>query len=108
MKLKQLGIGTLALGLLTGGGYSYSAFASSNEDIVENEKQSVESNLEIFEPGETPEIPEGAIKMEKVVQGEEESVESNLETFEPGEMPEIPKGATQMKKTVLDEEKKGE
>ncbi|HAU33781.1 MAG TPA: hypothetical protein DCW76_05460 [Lysinibacillus sp.] len=103
MKLRVLGIGTLALGLLTGG-YSFSSLASSND---ENEKgeQLIKAEVKVLKPGEKEDISKGKLEMNKKVIDEEGKVKSNVKTFEPGEMPEVPEGAVTMKKTVTDSEK---
>ncbi|MCY9589859.1 hypothetical protein PC41400_16720 [Paenibacillus chitinolyticus] len=64
MNLKSLAIGAVALGLLTGGGYLTTAYASSN-DSVKSEVQLAKVDIKTFGPGEMPEIPAGATEMEK-------------------------------------------
>jgi hypothetical protein len=99
MKLRALGVGTLALGLLTGG-FSFSALASSND---ENEKgaQSIKADMKILKPGEKKEVPKGLL-MKKTKVDEKESVKVSVKTFEPGEMPAIPEGAVMMTTTIVD------
>ncbi|QDQ00315.1 hypothetical protein FOH38_07215 [Lysinibacillus fusiformis] len=95
--MKKLGVGAVALSLLLGGGYSYSAFASSNEGSV---VESLKAEVKKYEVGEKmPEIPEGATMLEEI-----ELIKGEVKTYKEGEeMPEIPEGATMLTKEEVKE-----
>ncbi|MFJ7922386.1 hypothetical protein ACIQ6U_22020 [Lysinibacillus fusiformis] len=103
MKLRALGIGTLALGLLTGG-YSFSSLASSNDE-KETESKLIKADMRKLEPGEKGKVSEDVEIMVKTVLDEDGKVTTSERTFKPGEMPDIPEDADMMTKTMVNDGK---
>lgn len=102
MKLKKIGIGLFVVAMV--GASAITAFAA-NGDFKEAAGK-LFATVKTYDEGEIPEIPEGAVMLEKI-ELEKEDLESNvsveIKTYDEGEMPEIPDGAIMMNKEIIEE-----
>ncbi|MBN1056932.1 hypothetical protein DVW05_16540 [Clostridium botulinum] len=93
MKIKKMMLGALVGTMVIGG--SVNAFAA----VQNNENFNISDEIQTYEEGEMPEIPEGAVEFNKEII---EGVSSDIQTYKEGEMPEMPEGAVEFNKEIIE------
>ncbi|NFR86804.1 MULTISPECIES: hypothetical protein [unclassified Clostridium] len=93
MKIKKMMLGALVGTMVIGG--SVNAFAA----VQNNENFNIYGEIQTYEDGEMPEMPEGAVEFNKEII---EGVSSDIQTYKEGEMPEMPEGAVEFNKEIIE------
>ncbi|MBN1040323.1 hypothetical protein DVW12_16685 [Clostridium botulinum] len=93
MKIKKMMLGALVGAMVIGG--SVNAFAA----VQNNESFNISGEIQTYEEGEMPEMPEGAVEFNKEII---EGVSSDIQTYKEGEMPEMPEGAVEFNKEIIE------
>ncbi|GLC82290.1 hypothetical protein [Lacrimispora brassicae] len=99
MKLKKTMIPAFAIALIAATGVS--AYAASPE--LRGTVGSIFADIQTYAEGEMPDIPAGAVMLNKDVADETVSADANLKVYDEDEMPSIPDGAELLKKVVVEE-----
>lgn len=110
MKMKKVGIGLLVAAISLGGTITAFAASDGGEKGTELGAKTIESSLKTYNEGEKmPDIPEGAVQMDKkVINSDEdkasaENIGVTYKTYKEGEkMPDMPEGAVQMNKQIIE------
>lgn len=92
MKIKKMMLGALVGTMVIGG--SVNAFAA----VQNNENFNISGEIQTYEEGEMPEMPEGAVEFNKEII---EGASSDIQTYEDGEMPKMPEGAVKLNMTIM-------
>ena len=99
MKLKKTMIPAFAIALTAATGVS--AYAASPE--LRGAVGSIFVDIQTYAEGEMPDIPEGAVMLNKEVPDITVSADANLNVYDEDDMPSIPDGAESLKKVVVEE-----
>ncbi|MDR0924530.1 MAG: hypothetical protein LBN31_09305 [Hungatella sp.] len=99
MKLKRTMIPAFAMALVATTGVS--AYAASHE--LKGTIGSIIADIQTYDEGEMPGIPEDAVMLNKEVVDVTVSADANLKVYDEDEMPSIPDGAELFQKVVVEE-----